>query len=51
MIKALFFLTCFFTAIGTFAQHAVGVFEDHLDIGIPKCTATPPMTKPPKPTT
>jgi TolB protein len=36
MKRSLLFLACLFMITGTFAQHPVGIFDDHLDIGHPK---------------
>src|SRR5689334_2497743 len=36
MTKLLLFLNCLFLAASASAQHPVGIFEDHLDIGNPK---------------
>src|SRR5580693_6048713 len=36
MKRSLLFLACLLTITGTFAQHAVGIFDDHMDIGRPK---------------
>jgi len=36
MTKLLLFLSCLFVAASASAQHPVGIFQDHLDIGNPK---------------
>ncbi len=36
MKRSLFFLACLLTITGTFAQHPIGIFDDHMDIGHPK---------------
>jgi TolB protein len=36
MTKTLLFLTCLLAATSGFAQHPVGIFDDHMDIGHPK---------------
>jgi TolB protein len=36
MKRSLFFLACLIMTTGIFAQHPVGIFDDHLDIGHPK---------------
>jgi hypothetical protein len=36
MTKALLFLTCLLAATSGFAQHPLGIFDDHMDIGHPK---------------
>ena len=36
MTKALLFLSCLLGATSGFAQHPVGIFDDHMDIGHPK---------------
>jgi TolB protein len=36
MTRSLLFLACFCMTTGAFAQHPVGIFDDHMDIGHPK---------------
>src|SRR5450432_3344574 len=38
--RMIFFLACLFSANCVFAQHPVGIFENHEDIGNPKIKGT-----------